>query len=91
MEDGEVIDITETEEMNKELQDVTEKRFDLSMRAPITMLSLCKKLGFLSNTDFAISLLQGDIHIPDDIDNVTMTVIEEISGCSKRSRRTMLR
>ncbi len=37
MENGEVIDITETEEMNKEIQEVTEKRFDLSMSAPITM------------------------------------------------------
>jgi hypothetical protein len=33
MEDGEVINITETEEMNKEIQEVTEKRFDLSMSA----------------------------------------------------------
>ncbi len=37
MENGEVIDITETEEMNKEILEVTEKRFDLSMSAPITM------------------------------------------------------
>jgi hypothetical protein len=78
MEDGEVINITETEEMNKEIQDVTEKRFDLSMSTPITMSLLCKKLGFLSDTNFAISLLQGDVHIPDDIDNVTTTMIEEI-------------
>ncbi len=78
MKDGEVIDITETEEMNKEIQDVTEKRFDLSMSAPITMSLLHEKLGFLSDTDFAISLLQGDVYIPDDIDNVTTMVIEEI-------------
>jgi hypothetical protein len=37
MENGEVIDITETEEMNKEIQEVIETRFDLSMSAPITM------------------------------------------------------
>jgi hypothetical protein len=91
MEDGEVINITETEEMNKEIQDVTEKRFDLSMIAPITMTLLCKKLGFLSDTNFAISLLQGNVHTPDDIDNVTTTVIEKLSGCSYFFRRTMLR
>jgi hypothetical protein len=73
-----VIDITETEEINKEIQDVTEKRFDLSMSAPTTMSLLCEKLGFLSNTNFAISLLQGNVHIPDDVDNITTTVIEEI-------------
>ncbi len=37
MEHGEVIDITDTEDINKEIQEVTEKRFDLSMSAPITM------------------------------------------------------
>jgi hypothetical protein len=78
MEDIEVINITETEEMNKEIQEVTEKRFNLSMSAPITMSLLCKKLGLLSNTDFSISLLHGIVHIPDDIDNVTTTAIEEI-------------
>jgi hypothetical protein len=78
MEDREVINITETEEMNKEIQEVTEKRFDLSMSASITMSLLHEKLGFLSDTDFAISLLHGDVHIPDDIDNVTTMVIEKI-------------
>jgi hypothetical protein len=57
MENGEVVNITETEEMNKEIQDVTEKQFDLSMSAPITVSWLCMKLGFLSDTDFATSLL----------------------------------
>ncbi len=37
MENGEVIEIMEIKEMNKEIQEVTEKRFDLSMSTPITM------------------------------------------------------
>ncbi len=78
MENGEVINITETEEMNKEIQEVTEKRFDLSMSAPITMSLLREKLGFLSDTNFATSLLHGNVHISDDLDNVTTTMIEEI-------------
>jgi hypothetical protein len=78
MEDGAVIDITDTEEMNREIQEVTERRFNLSMSAPITMSLLRTKLGFLSDTNFATSLLCGDVHIPDDVDDVTTTVIEEI-------------
>lgn len=35
-ENGVVINVTNTNEMNKEIQTVTEKRFDLSMSAPIT-------------------------------------------------------
>jgi len=78
IENGEVVDITDTEEMNREIQTVTEKRFDLSMSAPITMSSLRNRLGFLSDTDFANSLLAGEVHIPGDVDDVTTIVLEEI-------------
>ena len=64
LENGFVIDVTDTVNMNREIQTVTEKRFDLSMSAPITMSSLHPRLGFLSDTDFANSLLAGDVHIP---------------------------
>jgi hypothetical protein len=37
MEGTEVVDIVETKEMNTEIQQVTEQRFDLSMSASITM------------------------------------------------------
>jgi hypothetical protein len=40
MEQGEVVDIYETEAMNLKIQVTTEQRFDLSMSAPITMTSL---------------------------------------------------
>ena len=64
--------------MYKEIQTVTEKRFDLSMSAPITMSSLRTQLGFLSDTDFANKLLAGDVHIPWDVDDVTATVLGEV-------------
>ncbi len=40
MEGYSVVDITDTKEMNAEIQQVTEQCFDLSMSAPITVLSL---------------------------------------------------
>jgi hypothetical protein len=42
------------------------------------MSLLLEKLGFLSNTNFATSLLHGDVHIPGDVDDATTMVIEEI-------------
>ena len=54
LENGIVVDVTATDEMNREIQTVTEKRFDLSMSAPITMSSLRTRLGFLSDTDFGM-------------------------------------
>ncbi len=44
MEGSNVVDITDTKEMNAEIQQVTEQRFDLSMSAPITMSLLRKKI-----------------------------------------------
>ena len=78
IENGLVVDITATYEMNREIQNVTEKRFDLSMSAPITMSLLRTRLGFLSDTDFANSLLAGDVHISWDVDDVTATILDEI-------------
>ena len=70
--------MADSEEMNKEIQATTEKRFDLSMSVTITMSSLCMCLGFLSDNDFANSLLLGNVHIPWDIDNATATILNKI-------------
>jgi hypothetical protein len=78
MEQGEVIDIYDAEEMNQEIQVTMEKRFDLSMSAPITMTSLRERLGFSLDTDFAMSMLWGEVHIPANVDNASTIVIEEI-------------
>jgi hypothetical protein len=48
------------------------------MRAPITVSSLWEKLGFLSNTDFAWSLLNGEVHVLPDVNDFTTIIIEEI-------------
>ncbi|KAL3785756.1 hypothetical protein ACHAW5_003598 [Stephanodiscus triporus] len=78
VENGVVVDITNTEEMNKDIQTVTETRFDLSMSAPISMSSLQQRLGFLFDTDFANSLLEGEVQIPWDVDDVTAIILDEI-------------
>jgi hypothetical protein len=78
MEQGEVIDIYDAEEMNQEIQVTTEKRFNPSMSALITMNSLQERLGFSLDMDFAMSMLWGEVHIPANIDNTTIIVIEEI-------------
>jgi hypothetical protein len=57
---------------------MTEKRFDFSMNAPITMTSLRERLGFSLDMDFAMSMLWGEVHIPANVDNATTIVIEEI-------------
>ncbi len=78
MEGLQLVDINDTEEMNAEIQCVTEQCFDLSMSATTIMSSLQEKLGFLLDTEFATNLLSGDIDIPDDVNDVTALVLREI-------------
>jgi hypothetical protein len=78
MEQGEVVDIYETDAMNLEIQTMTEQQLDLSMSAPITMTSLQDRLGFLSDTEFTMQMLRGEFHIPLDIDTTTTLVLEDI-------------
>jgi hypothetical protein len=78
MEGYSIVDITNTKEMNAEIQQVTEQRFNLSMNAPIMVSSLREKLGFLSDTEFANNLLRGNVEIPDNIDDVTAMILREI-------------
>jgi hypothetical protein len=72
------VDILDTDAMNKEIQMVTEQLFGLSMSAPIKTSSLRSRLGFLSNTDFATSLLAGEVHIPWEVDDVTAKILGEV-------------
>jgi hypothetical protein len=74
---GEVVDIYKTDAMNLEIQTTMEQQFDLSMSTPITMTSLRDRLGFLSDTKFAMQMLRGELHIPLDIDVTTTLVLED--------------
>jgi hypothetical protein len=78
IEHGEVVNIYKTEATNREIQVTMEQGFNLSMSAPITMTSLCDRLGFLSNTEFAMQMLRNEVHIPSDVDTTTTLVLEEI-------------
>ena len=73
-----IIDITDMEAMCDEIQNVTERRFALAESAPISNSLLLDKVGFLSNTKFALELLSGVDEIPDDVDHATRLVIEEM-------------
>jgi hypothetical protein len=77
MEQGEVVDIYKTKAMNLEIQFTTELRFDLSMSTLITMTSLPDRLRFLSDREFAVQMLCGEVHSPLDV-NATTFILEEI-------------
>jgi hypothetical protein len=61
------------------IQEETECRFHLAHSTGITTSSLAKKLGYLSDTDIARQILDGTYDIPDDVDDATALVLEEIA------------
>jgi hypothetical protein len=57
MEGDSVVDILEASTMNKEIQKVMEKRFDLAQSAPATSSCLRNLIGYNADTKFAKDLL----------------------------------
>ncbi len=78
MEGNVVVKIVEAGSMNKEIQRVTKRRFDLSQSALVTTSSLCQLVGYCALTQFAKDLLQGKVPIPLDVDGTTAELIEEM-------------
>ena len=81
---GELVDVTDKDDMESEIQEVTERRFDLAHSAPATMSSLVEKLGYLSDTEFAKLFLKGEEEVPSDVDEKTRLVLEEIARLGMR-------
>ncbi len=82
------VDVLEASEMNKEIQEVTEKRFDLAHSAAITRSSLRHLVGYCTTTTFAMDLLNGREAMPADVDDDTATLICEFQRIYKHLRHT---
>ncbi len=80
------VDVLEASEMNKEIQEVTEKRFDLAHSAAITRSSLQHLVRYCATTTFAMDLLNGRETMPADVDDDTATLICEFQRIFKHLR-----
>ncbi len=76
------VDVLEALEMNKEIQEVTEKRFNVAHSAGITRSSLRHLVGYCATTTFAMDLLNGREAMPADVDDDTATLICEFKRIS---------
>jgi hypothetical protein len=73
-----VVDILKELAMNKEIQKVIEKRFDLALSTPATSSSLRNLIGYNVDTTFTKDLLQRKVPIPPDVDTIIAELIEEM-------------
>jgi hypothetical protein len=78
MVNGEIVDITDVEVMNREIQECSRDRFTLAYSAPIQRTPLKHKLGPCSENVFARHLLEGHADIPPEVDSATRSLIEEM-------------
>ena len=55
-----------------------EYRFQLTNDAPISKTRLLEQLGYLADTEVSQQIIEGTFKIPDEIDNATALMLEEI-------------
>jgi hypothetical protein len=77
-EGGNNIDILEEGAMVREIQEVTERQFELANRTPINTSSLRHSVGFYASTEYAKDLLQQKIPIPRKLNEHTIMLIKEM-------------
>jgi hypothetical protein len=78
MEGNTVIYIIKAGAMNKEIQRVMERRFNLARSTPVTKSSLRQLVGYSASTQFSKDLLQGAVPISPDVDDITAKLIKEM-------------
>jgi len=79
MVNGQLETNTEQDDMVRCIQEETEFRFHLAHSAKITNTTLAEKLGYLSDAHGADALITGQMDVPDDVDDVTALIVDEIS------------
>ena len=80
MPDGTIVESTSQDNTEKMIFEETECRFQLAMDAPISSTDLIHQLGHLADTDIAKQIVEGDFECPEELDEATIAVLEEIGS-----------
>ena len=81
-----VDDVVEESTCQEETEDFifgeAEMRFQLAMEAPISSSKLIEQLGYLGDSDVVQQLVEGCYDIPEELDDATTLILEEIARVS---------
>ena len=77
-EDGSVTRLDTKEAVEQAIQDECEVRFQLGHSAPISSSLLAEELRYLSDSEVAERIIRGEYDAPDDLDNATVLLLDEI-------------
>ena len=72
---GKIVDITNVDAMNAEIQEASRERFTLALQAPIQSSSLREKVGTCGETEFARQLLMRNTNTPLDVDKANISLL----------------
>jgi len=73
-----VEDSTTQEETERYFFAENEQRFQLACEVPTSSTRLIDQLGYLGNSNITKQIIEGTFIIPDEVDNTTALIIEEI-------------
>ncbi len=92
MEGDTVIKSTSQEEMENFIIKEIEFRFQLTTESPISSTKLIDQLGYLGNNKITQKLVEGKFDIPEEIDDTTALILEEIckSGVKLTNREVTI-
>lgn len=80
VEDGELVEYTEKESLERVVREMTQDRFTMADSSPLCNGSLGEQLGYLADTDTARSILEGTFVPSGNLTDSTVLVLEEISN-----------
>ena len=91
--DGTIEDSTTKEDTEDFIFAENEYRFQLANDAPISSTKLIEQLGYLADSDIAQQIVEGSFEIPDELDDDTALILEEIGriGVQLRTARSRSR
>ena len=79
IENGEVVEYTDQEQLEQVVREETQSRFTLAAQSPLCNGLLGEQLGYIADTAVAQSILEGTFVPPENVSDVTILVLEEIS------------
>jgi hypothetical protein len=82
IEDGVTVEYTSQEDIERVVREETQERFSAAASSSFCQGQLSAELGYVSNTDTAVSILCGEYKCPDTCSDSTVLSIEEIKRIS---------
>jgi hypothetical protein len=91
VEDGEVVDYTEQEDIERVVREETQTRFSAAASSSFCQNTLGEELGYVSDTEVAAAILAGTYEPPSDCSDSTVLLLDEIARVATLIERGTVR